>query len=386
MTNFTTIRGKFNSAVVFTGSIEKTCEDQIRSFLDHELFSESRVRVMPDVHVGSGAVIGFTATLAERVIPNMIGVDIGCGVSAWKIGKRKMAFDKLDKFIRKHIPAGMAVRRETYSRLESVFDRTFKKESGRSFQSFMHTVHGMCNSFGQNVDHVMCSIGSLGGGNHFIEVDKDQDKNLWLVIHSGSRNFGLKVAEFYQQKALRSTPGDSKIKYLEGDSAREYLVHMNAAQDYARLNRKVMGTIITEQFFKMDEPEQEFIESVHNYISFRDLVIRKGAISAHNGERVIIPFSMADGAVIGRGKGNEDWNFSAPHGAGRKMSRKKAKESLDLDRFRKVMKNVWSSCIDKDTLDESPMAYKKAKEIIASLEDTIVIENRLMPVYNFKAG
>ncbi len=387
MNNLKKVTGKYNSAVVYTAALDRESEDQVRRYLDHPAFQGSRIRVMPDVHVGKGAVIGFTATLTDIVVPNMIGVDIGCGVSAWNLGKRKLAADKLDKCIRKHIPLGEAVSPEIMDRdeLETAFEGLSGTSTGCSFDEFWERLHRVCESQGHNVDHVLRSIGSLGGGNHFIEVDKDRDKNLWLVIHSGSRHFGFRVAQRHQEIAVRQTGAESNIKYLEGDSAHLYLEDMKTAQDYARLNRKIMGAVICRKFFKEKESQLEYVESVHNYISFVDNIVRKGAISAHEGERVIIPFSMADGAVIGYGRGNEEWNFSAPHGSGRKMSRKKARESLDLDRFRKSMRGIWSSSIGKDTLDESPMAYKKAGDILKTIEETVEIKNRLLPVYNIKA-
>jgi len=236
------------------------------------------------------------------------------------------------------------------------------------------------------VDYVLRSVGTLGGGNHFCEIGKDRDKCLWLLIHSGSRLFGYKVAEFHQEIAIDLTGPGSSLKFLEGETARHYLEDMKVAQDYACLNRLVMGLSICRKFFKLQLEETEYVDTVHNYISFTDNIVRKGAISAHDGERVIVPFSMAEGAVIGYGKGNEEWNFSAPHGAGRKMSRRKARESLNLDLFRKSMRGVWTSCISKDTLEESPMAYKKASDILNNIADTIEVEKRLFPIYNFKAA
>jgi RNA-splicing ligase RtcB len=264
----------------------------------------------------------------------------------------------------------------------------------------------------------------LGGGNHFIEIDLDDDDNYWLVIHSGSRNFGLKVAKYYQNIAKKNCMADrtskinesivkkykgqkdhhhliekeikeakSKIEkittgleYLEGKYSRWYLEDMKFAQMYAALNRRLMGYEIISNFYKLNYKDLELVESVHNYINFEDKIVRKGSISAHKDEKVIIPLNMADGIILGRGKGNEEWNYSAPHGSGRKMSRNKAKENIELGHFQKVMleKKVWSSCINKATLDEAPQAYKKAGTIIKSLEDSIIIECHMHPVYNFK--
>ncbi|MCP4156327.1 MAG: RtcB family protein [bacterium] len=382
------ITGKHNKAIVYTGSIEGEVEDQIRIYLDEPGYGGTQIRVMPDVHLGKGTVIGFTATLPEQITPHTIGGDIGCGVSAWKLGRVRLSADKLDKFVRKRIPFGT----ETFSHsidkeeLEEIYRFLPGTFSGLPFNAFWKELHRVCGVTGLSKNHVLRSFGTLGSGNHFIEIDKDEDKNFWLVIHSGSRRLGFKIAEYHQEIAVRCSKPGSSLKFLEDQQAESYLQDMKLAQDYARLNRKVMGARICRKFFKLTEPELESIDSVHNYISFADNIVRKGAISAHKNEKVIIPFSMADGAVVGLGKGNREWNFSAPHGSGRKLARKKAKKSLNLDQYRRAMKGVWTSCIGKETLDESPMAYKKAANIIAALSDTVDIQQRLLPVYNFKAN
>lgn len=381
------ISGKHNTAIVYTGKIEGEVEDQIRLYLDEPKYNGTQIRIMPDVHLGKGTVIGFTSTLPEHITPHTIGGDIGCGVSAWNLGRVRLSADKLDKFIRKRIPFGT----ETFSdsidkeELEQIYRLLPGMFSGLPFNLFWKKIHGACADTGLNKNHALRSFGTLGSGNHFIEIDKDPDKNFWLLIHSGSRRFGVKVAEYHQEIAVQcSTPGSS-LKFLEGQQAESYLEHMKLAQDYARLNRKIMGTRICRKFFKLNEPELEWIDSVHNYISFADNIVRKGAISAHKDEKVVIPFSMADGAVIGLGKGNHEWNFSAPHGSGRKMARNKARKSLNLDQYRKAMRGIWTSCISKDTIDENPMVYKKAADIQAAITGTVEVKQRLLPVYNFKA-
>jgi RNA-splicing ligase RtcB len=231
------------------------------------------------------------------------------------------------------------------------------------------------------------AVGTLGGGNHFVEIDKGDDKSVWLVIHSGSRNFGLRIATYHQKIAIAHLGKMGGLEYLEGDERDQYVADMKVAQVYAALNRRVMAHVLLD-YFDQKLADTSIIESVHNYINFEDSVIRKGAISAHAGEKVIIPLTMADGCIIGTGKGIEDWNFSAPHGAGRVMSRRKAKETLDLDHYRKVMReaHVWSSCVCKDTLDEAPMVYKRPKGIVESIQETVDVEMVMKPIYNFKAG
>ena len=368
------LRGKFNTAKVYNDHVEESAIGQIIAFLNHEAFADGNIAIMPDVHFGKGAVIGFTAEVSDKVIPNVIGVDIGCGVTSYKLGPRNKVgadFQKLDDFIRSRIPSGMNVRDDIFD-----LERFVKKD-------FIDDIIEVCASTDQDTNRVLRSIGSLGGGNHFIEVNIDKDDNLWLTLHSGSRNFGLKIAQFHQKVAVDKLGKMGGLEYLEGDDAKAYLHDMKVAQEYASLSRKVMGWQICRKHYKVKDPE--VIESVHNYINFDDGIIRKGAISAHKDEVVIIPLNMRDGSIIAKGKGNIEWNNSAPHGAGRIMSRGDAKRSLSLDQFQKVMKGVWSSCIHKKTLDEAPMAYKKAEDIIGYLDPTVEILDIIKPVYNFKA-
>jgi len=404
------LQGKYGTAIVYTDDIESGAISQIINLLNQPMAENAHVRIMPDVHAGAGCVIGYTAHLTDKIVPNLIGVDIGCGVRAWKIGKRSLVgekFEKLDKFIRGNIPSGREIHEYpigviSYDKVEA------------------------CKRTDQNFNYVLNSVGTLGGGNHFIEIDLDQDDNLWLIVHTGSRNFGLKIAKHYQDLAEQSLFGLTKeefqaqvdeikktkkgkgievaiqalrkqamkkgkatgLEYLEGPEAELYFNDMKVAQDFAQLNRFAIGSIILGDFYKLKIEELESIESVHNYINFDDHVVRKGAISAHVGQKVIIPLNMADGVIVGVGKGNMNWNFSAPHGAGRRMSRSKAKVSITLEDFQRVMKakGVWTSTADKHTLDEAPQAYKKAEHIIEYLKDTVDISVQMKPVYNFKAA
>ena len=420
------IKGQFNTAYIFCDEgIENEAYSQIQNFLNHEAFAQGRIAIMPDVHSGKGAVIGFTAALSDKIIPNVIGVDIGCGVVSWRLGKRSdigEPYEKLDKFIRNNIPSGRDTRDSKSELLESLFRTTFSRYD---YPQFLAKIKEVAEHTHQNFDYVTHSLGTLGGGNHFIEIDRDEQDYLWLTIHSGSRNFGLKVAEFHQDVAERRVCGIDEdefkrrveeirqtkkgkgievaiqklrkdmtpkkrtgLEYLAGDDANKYFDHMNIAQMFARLNRRVMGADIIKDLFKLDLKELEVVESVHNYINFEDKVIRKGAISAHAGEKVIIPLNMADGILLGTGLGNESWNNSAPHGAGRKMSRHQAKEHIRLEDFQHVMaaSKVWSSCVSKHTLDESPQAYKQADKIIQNVVETITVVNHMRPTYNFKAS
>ncbi|MBI4978914.1 MAG: RtcB family protein [Spirochaetes bacterium] len=375
------LQGKYNKAYIYAENLEDEARKQIYAFLNHDAFSGGRIAIMPDVHAGKGAVIGFTAPLGDKVIPNVIGVDIGCGVRTWKLGEEKPDFDALERFIRREIPSGAGVRgsadTKTIGRCPIGGEETFERFSKR--------LEKICKRQEQDFGRVLCSIGSLGGGNHFIEVDRDSKGAFWLTIHSGSRNFGLRVAEYHQKHARKVCGSMGGLEYLTGTDRDAYLDDMRTAQVYASLNRAVMGSSIIRGVFGRDAGNCPSIESVHNFIS-ADNVIRKGAISAHKDERVVVPFNMRDGIVIGRGKGNKAWNQSAPHGAGRTMSRSRAKSELKLDEFRKTMDGIYTTCVGRNTIDESPMAYKDAARIIDLLEDTVDVEDRLKPVYNFKAS
>jgi tRNA-splicing ligase RtcB len=368
------IQGKYNTAVIFNDNVDTESYSQILDFCNQEIFRDALIRIMPDVHAGKGCVIGYTANLTDKVIPNLIGLDIGCGILCTNLGKFSPSFDRLDKFIIKNIPYG-------FERNKSVRKDDFETE-------FTQELEEACDQLEIKFSEHLKGVGSLGGGNHFIEVAEDSKKNKWLLIHSGSRNFGLQVATWHQDKAIsinnkKGTGIAKHFAYLDGKEREDYIRHMKLAQWYARLNRKEMTRRILE-FFGTREFAEQF-ESVHNYINFDDKIIRKGAISAHEGEKMIIPLNMRDGSLIATGKGNREWNYSAPHGAGRRLSRNQAKKQIDLAEFRKSMKNVWTSTVSEKTKDEAPQAYKPKGEILQYIPDSVEVVDNLKPLYNFKA-
>jgi RNA-splicing ligase RtcB len=368
------IRGTYNTALVFNDNVDQESLRQIQEFCNQEIFAGTQIRIMPDVHAGKGCVIGYTANLGEKVVPNLIGLDIGCGILATNLGRMDVKFDKLDRFIRQQIPHG--------------FKRNKSADPQDHPGEFIESLQGTCDFLGIDfMDHLK-GIGSLGGGNHFIEVSVDADGDAWLLIHSGSRNFGLQVATWHQNRAIKEcAKKEVKIpkhfSYLDGNARGEYIRDMKVAQEYARLNRKEMARRVLKHL-GLKKPADQF-ETVHNYINFNDGIIRKGAVSAQLDEILIIPLNMRDGSLIARGKGNPEWNFSAPHGAGRRLSRTQARKQLDMEEFTKSMKNVWTSTVSRKTLDEAPKAYKPKSEIIRHIAETVVVENTLKPLYNFKA-
>jgi RNA-splicing ligase RtcB len=381
------IKGKHNEALVYAKALEWPCENKIRLYLDHPAFAGTTVRIMPDVHLGKSTVIGWTATYDSYVIPSIIGTDIGCGVCACNLGKGKLKFDKLDKFIRKRIPSGQDVRESLHEDIEDMNSFTSRINSIPDFADtgvFKNEIRRLCEKQKRYPVRIFDSLGTLGGGNHFIEIDADEQNNRWLLIHSGSRVFGAYTAEYHEILALRETEADSPIKYLCGTYAQDYLSDVRFVQHYASVNRSLIAQDIAKGFFDIDIRETEYIDTVHNYIDTGEKIVRKGAISAKNGELLVIPFSMSEGAVLGKGKGNSDWNYSAPHGSGRKKARTDAR-SLSLDEYRKEMRGIWSSVICKDTITESPMAYKKARDVLDYIGESVEIVQRLRPLYNFKA-
>lgn len=364
------IKGEYSTAKVFTNNIENEAYLQIKTMCSNEVFKDRKIRIMPDVHSGKGCVVGFTSEIGDKVSPYWIGVDIGCGMYSVNLGRVNISYDKLDTFIKKNIPFGFAKNGD----VDDSLDDGFKKR-----------VEEICKKISVNAKEQLRAVGSLGGGNHFIEIDVDSKKNKWLVIHSGSRSFGLNIAEYYQKKAeeyVKEKNFENKLPILENELLQEYLQGVLVAQEFATENRKLIAQRIIK-FLKLDK-ELEAFETIHNYIDSKDGIIRKGAISAKTDEKIVIPLNMRDGIIIAIGKGNEDWNCSAPHGAGRKMSRSKAKESIEIEEFKKSMKNVWSSTISEKTIDEAPQAYKPKKEIIDNISDTAEIIEMLTPVYNFK--
>jgi tRNA-splicing ligase RtcB (3'-phosphate/5'-hydroxy nucleic acid ligase) len=368
------LTGKYASCTVMIDAVEPAALQQIYSFLNCPAFEGAKIRIMPDVHAGAGAVIGFTATLGERIVPNVVGVDIGCGILSICLGEHEgIDFPALDAFIREEIPCGFNVHERTPKIVEH--DLLWRR------------VEEVANRTLQDSRRVAKSLGTLGGGNHFIELGFDANTECyWLTVHTGSRNLGLRVAEHHQKIAKTLHPhGD--LSWLEGGESAQYLHDMKVCQEYAAENRRRIARKIYEGFFgRLWLGPLYAVESVHNYIDFEDGIIRKGAIRAHAGQAVVIPWNMRDGLILGRGKGNENWNQSAPHGAGRVMGRGAAKRSLSVDEYQKSMSGIWSSCVGEGTIDESPMVYKPAEEILAAIGETVEVEHVIKPVYNFKAS
>lgn len=360
------MNGTCNKAIVYADSIDSGAEGLIKAFCNSPVSEGSQIRIMSDVHAGKGCVVGTTMTITDRIAPGLIGVDIGCGMSAVKIGTKRMEMQKLDKLIHEKIPAGRSIRTDAHRFTERIdLDRLY------------------CTRHIQK-DKAYRSIGTLGGGNHFIEVDRDQDGAYWLVIHSGSRRLGAEVASYYQDTAFKTGIQDVpyELAYATGSLMQAYVHDLTIVQEFARQNRQAM---IDEICKGMKLSVMDSLECVHNYYDADAKILRKGAISAQAGEVVIIPMNMRDGCLIGVGKGNPNWNYSAPHGAGRLMSRQEARNSFTLSQYKKEMKAVYSTSVSRDTLDESPMAYKPMDAILSQIGETVEVRSRITPVYNFKA-
>ncbi|MFD2699657.1 RtcB family protein [Paenibacillus shunpengii] len=404
--------GKYNTAKIFTDTIDETAYAQVLELCNQKAFEGVQIRIMPDTHAGKGCVIGFTAELAGRVVPNLIGVDIGCGMEVTYLGPIDINFEELNHFIRHKVPHGHSI----HQKIVHPIHKPVLEQKIENIASKTGTVY----------EKHLRSVGSLGGGNHFIEINEDSSGNKILVIHSGSRNLGLQVAKYHQKKAelyctdrikdltyqqneeigllkksgnLDAIPAvmekykalmevyqvPKPLMYLEGAGADEYLADMYAAQEFALLNRQGMSRAIAE-FLNLNYRQLEKFTTIHNYINPEDKIIRKGAISAKAGEKVIIPINMRDGSIIAIGKGNPDWNHSAPHGAGRLMSRSRAKDILHMNDFKDTMRGVWTSSVSTATLDEAPMAYKPIEEILENTVDALEIVEIIKPLYNFKAS
>ncbi|MDI9461040.1 MAG: RtcB family protein [Saccharofermentanales bacterium] len=369
------IKGKYNEAKVFTSELEETARAQIHNLVNQPFVAGSKIRIMPDVHAGAGSTIGTTMTITDKAVPNLVGVDIGCGMLTTELtGLTEPDLDlpRLDRLIRARIPSGYEIRRQPHEFLKrTCLDDLRCRDGGR-------------NDNRLKMDRARRSLGTLGGGNHFIEINRDQTGALYLVIHSGSRHLGLQVALHYQRLAARLQPKmERDLAYLEDEPLKDYLNDMKIMQDYAVQNRKAMAETIISG---MDWQTGERFTTIHNYIDLDTMILRKGAISARAGEKVLIPLNMRDGSLLCVGKGNPDWNFSAPHGAGRIMSRNEAKRVLTLQDFRDSMDGIYSTSIRRDTIDEAPMAYKSLDSIREYLYQTVEILHRLTPVYNFKAS
>ena len=380
-----TVKGIYSDAVIFSDDIEESAYSQIVQLVNHPIAKQAHIRIMPDVHTGKGCVIGYTAKLGGIVIPNLIGVDIGCGVLSFYFVNLKLnnkAFDRIDSIIRTLIPSGTRIR----GSLSDYVYVVSKRYMNMNFDEFKKRIEKLAYKTKQDINYVLNSLGSLGSGNHFIEIEV-ADELTYFTVHSGSRNFGLNVANYHQKKAKNIVKKDGiplGMEYLEGKDAKEYMEDMETAQIYARINRYAMLYTIIKNF--TNEEEAGIIESVHNYINFSDGIVRKGAISAHKKEKVVIPLNMADGLIVAEGLGSREWNYSAPHGAGRKMSRRQARKKLSIKEFREKMEGVYSSCVGQKTIDESPMAYKDKSRLLNYLKETVKITHIAKPVYNFKAG
>ena len=372
-----TINGVATSAIIFhTKVTEHSVDDyamaQIQMLCDNEAFKNCKIRIMPDVHPGKVGTIGFTSTLGERILPNVIGIDIGCGMTLAKVKGKIKEFQKLDTVIRERVPSGFSVRTKIHNQALG-FDFT-------SLYCYKHI----------REQHARLSLGTLGGGNHFIEVDVDEEKNSYLVVHSGSRHFGQEVTEHYLREGQRELQANGihtpyELTYLTDTLKEQYLHDLAIVQDFATLNRDI---ILSEICKGMKWKVHETTSCIHNYVDFNGEtpILRKGAISAKVGEPVIIPINMRDGILLGTGLGNEEWNCSAPHGAGRILKREDVKKSYTLSSFKSEMKGIYSSCISKDTLDEAPFAYRSIDEIKDAIAETVTIDKIIKPIYNFKAG
>ena len=378
------LQGKFGKAKIFTNMAEEAAVAQVINLLNQEFVSGSKIRIMPDIHAGAGCTIGTTMTVSDKVVPNIVGVDIGCGVETAILDDERVELQKLDKAIHNLIPSGFGIRKTPHMSMDEI-----------DLSKLRCAKHA-------NLNRAQLSMGTLGGGNHFIELgslkagppnseniaskakESSQGK-LCLVVHSGSRNLGKQVAEFYQNaaaKALKLKAGRS-LAYCEGTLLDDYLHDMAIVQRYADLNRRaIVRELVKAMKFKVNDR----FATVHNYIDLDSMILRKGAVSARAGERILIPLNMRDGSLICIGKGNADWNYSAPHGAGRLMSRSAAKQSITLTQFEKSMQGIYSSTVNKSTVDEAPFAYKPMEEITAYIGDTAEIVGAIKPLYNFKAA
>ena len=396
------LNGKYNSAKVFTEIIDEGAIAQIIELCNQPISENSSIRIMPDVHAGAGCTIGTTMTVSDKINPNLVGVDIGCGMETIRLKEKHIEVQKLDKLIYKKIPSGFEIRRRAHRYIEKI-DLT-------ELYCYKH------------IDPLRAemSIGTLGGGNHFIEADKGSDGSIYIVIHSGSRHLGVETAKYYQNEAYRRLNNSSEkevnelierlkaegkekqiqseikkltstkhtnvpkhLAYCEGELFEQYIHDMKIVQQFAFLNRQAM---IDEIIKGMGFHVTERFSTIHNYIDTDKMILRKGAVSAESGEKLLIPVNMRDGSLICTGKGNPDWNCSAPHGAGRLMSRSQAKESFTVSEFKKQMKGIYTTSVNQQTLDECPMAYKSIEDIVDNIGDTVEINDIIKPIYNFKAG
>ena len=396
------IIGLHNTAKVFTDNIDELSEIQITKLCNQEFVKDSKIRIMPDVHAGAGCTIGTTMTITDKIVPNLVGVDIGCGMETLELDDRSIDLEKFDRFIYENIPAGMNVRKRPHKYSLDVEIEELK-----------------CLKF-INQFRAIKSVGTLGGGNHFIEIDKDDENNLYIVIHSGSRHLGKEVAEYYQEEAYKQLNNGAKrdiddviaklksenrqteiaktikelkqqiltdipkgLAYASDYLFEDYIHDMKIVQKYAVLNRQAMADEIING---LNLTVKNQFTTIHNYIDTDTMILRKGAVSAKKDEKLLIPINMRDGSLICIGKGNEDWNYSAPHGAGRLYSRTQAKKNFTVEEYKKSMNGIFTTSVNDETLDECPMAYKTMDDIVDNISQTAEILKIIKPIYNFKAG
>ncbi len=394
-----TIQGMYNTAVCYCEALDQATENQIRSVCDQSAFQNNTIRIMPDVHLGKGCTIGTTMTIRDKVVPGMVGVDIGCGMETVRVQESNIDFDKLDALIHTKVPSGQKVRTSPHPFCGEI---DFAK-----LRCHRHV----------DLNRAKLSIGSLGGGNHFIEVDRGTDGALYIVIHSGSRHIGNEVAKHYQEAGVKALRGNDRVReegiqrlkmegrvqeiqaflkkessptdiprdlaYVEGSLFDDYIHDMKIIQRFAALNRKAMMDVLVQG---MGLTIAQSFTTIHNYIDTENMILRKGAVSAQKGEKLLIPINMRDGSLICIGKGSKDWNCSAPHGAGRLLSRSEALKRLDMAEYKREMQGIYTTCVSHGTLDESPMAYKPMADILKQIGPTVEIIDTIKPVYNFKAA
>ncbi|AUS87294.1 MULTISPECIES: RtcB family protein [Lysinibacillus] len=393
------INGRFTNAKIFAQTALQTAVDQIQELTDQAFMAGTKVRIMPDYHAGKGCVIGTTIQLQDRVVPNLVGIDVGCGVFVAQLDVTTVDFAQLDAIIRTYVPSGQDIHKEVSP------SRHFVEFEGKQFRAS-----------GLKDDYTNLSLGTLGGGNHFIELAKDEDDQHYLLIHTGSRYVGAKVANWHQKRAYENlrredltekieamkqqgrqqeiqsmiqaykeqTPFVPKdLSYLEGEAFHDYIHDMKIAQQFARMNRWTIAETIAKQ---MDWHFTDTFDTIHNYIDTETMTLRKGAVRANKDEKLVIPMNMRDGSLICIGKGNAEWNYSAPHGAGRMFSRRAAKKALNMADFKDTMQGIWTTSVNEETLDEAPMAYKPMTEITSAIRETVDIVKVIKPVYNFKAS
>lgn len=396
------VNGKYNQAIIYTDVVDEASIAQVQELCNQEFVDGQRIRLMPDIHAGAGCTIGTTMTIRDKIVPNLVGVDIGCGMAVAILKEQHIEFEKLDKVIRQYVPAGFDIRIDKHR-----FADDIELEDLRCAKHV-------------NLDRAAKSIGTLGGGNHFIEVDRDNSGTLYLVVHTGSRHLGVEIASYYQRlayeqlnrssdaevqavitrlkaegkqkqieseikklKSTKRTDIPKHLAYVEGQAFDDYIHDMRIAQHFASMNRHAIVDVIVKNmgFHVVDS-----FTTIHNYIDLDNMILRKGAVSAQAGERLIVPINMRDGSLICVGKGNPEWNCSAPHGAGRLMSRADAKQSFTVSEFKKAMNGIFTTSVGRDTLDECPMAYKPIESILDNIRETVDVQHIIRPIYNFKAG